>query len=347
MTGLADRLLKAWQRFWFVPQQTSTLAVFRIAFGLLATVWTATQGPNILAFYGPHGILPETPNSGTGAWGLLDVSDSSAAVVVVFVLTLTASVALTLGLFTRLAAFLVFAGVVTFEHRNMLVTNSGDGLIRNLAFFTVLTPSGEALSLDRLRKKPENFWEFPARAPWGLRLIQIQLSVGYLSAVWHKAGNSLWREGTAVSYSLRMQDIHHLPTPAFITHSVVLTEILTYGTLASEFALGVLIWNRVARPYVLVIGVALHLSIDLSIMVGFFSYAVLTAYLAFITPETSARRIVTTRDFLRRRFRRREAGEPEEPVAVPVPEKPDPGEALVSGPDELPSLNAQRTEVSA
>ena len=311
-----------WRRFWFQPQRTSSLAIFRIAFGLVATGWTATQAPNILAFYGPHGILPTVPKGRTWAWGLLDFSNSSAAVVVVFLLTLVASVALTLGLFSRLAAFLLFVGIVSFEHRNGLVTNSGDGLIRNLAFFTALTPCGEGLSLDRLRKKPANFWDFPARAPWGLRLIQLQLSIGYLSAVWHKAGNPLWRGGTAVSYSLRIQDITHLPVPSFITHSVVLTEILTYGTLVSELAIGILIWNRAARPYVLIVGILLHLSIDFSLMVGFFSYGMLTAYLAFITPETSERRILAVRDRWRRRSQRSPAGDPE-PVMPGEPASPE------------------------
>ena len=49
----------------------------------------------------------------------------------------------------------------------LLISNSGDGLVRNLAFFCVLSPSGEALSLDRLLKTREHFWEFP-RVPRGL-----------------------------------------------------------------------------------------------------------------------------------------------------------------------------------
>jgi hypothetical protein len=302
-----------WQRFWFEPQQTSTLALFRIGFGLLATAWIATLGPNLFAFYGRDGILPSAGDTGPASWGFLEVWDSSTAIVLLFVISLLAAISLTLGLFSRLAAIVVFVGIVSFEQRNLLVTNSGDGLVRNLAFFCALTPSGESLSLDRLRKRPENFWEFPSRAPWGLRLVQIQLSLGYLSAVWHKSGNPLWRGGTAVSYSLRMLDIHRLPTPSFITHSVALTELLTYGTLLSELSLGILLWNRVARPWVVLIGLSLHLSIDFEILVGFFSYGMFAAYIAFITPETSEQRILGARDRWRRRRDRSQATEVEPP----------------------------------
>jgi hypothetical protein len=289
-----NRPIAAWHRFWFEPQETSSLALFRIAFGLVATGWTATQGPNLFAFYGPDGVLPDS--SGTGSWGLLDLSDEPGFLVGVFVATLAGSLALTLGLFTRLAAVVLWAGVVSFEHRNGLVANSGDGLVRNLAFLCVLAPCGEALSLDRLRRDREHFWEFPARAPWALRLVQIQLSVGYLSAFWAKSGNPLWREGTAVAYSLRIADIHRIPTPDAVADSVLLMNVLTYGTLAVELSLGLLIWNRTLRPWLLLAGIGLHLSIDISIMVGFFSLAMITAYLSFVSPRTATHVVLAVRD---------------------------------------------------
>jgi Vitamin K-dependent gamma-carboxylase len=319
-----QRPVAAWQRFWFDPRETSSLALFRIAFGLVVTAWTATQAPDLLAFYGPHGILPEPPDGGPGSWGVLSVWPSSGAVVGLFAVTLTAAVCLTVGLFPRIAAVLVWIGVVSFEHRNGLVGNSGDGLIRNLAFFCALAPSGAALSVDRLRKARDRFWEFPARAPWALRLVQLQLSIGYLSAVWSKSGNQLWRDGTAVSYALRIADVHRAPTPGFVTSSVVLVELLTYGTLALELALGVLVWNRVARPWVLLLGVVLHLSIDASILVGFFSLAMLAGYLAFVPPGTAARRVLATRDALGRLRPRRAA----DPGTGPAPA---PGEIADAG----------------
>lgn len=303
MTQPLHQLASAWQRFWFEPQQTSTLAIFRIAFGLVALGWTATLGPNLASFYGPQGIPPHEIPDGPGAWGILSIWHGYAAVLVLFIVTLVAAGALTLGLFSRLAAIVLWAGIVSFEHRNFLVSNSGDGLVRNLAFFCALSPSGESLSLDRFRKERERFWEFPARAPWALRLIQLQLSIGYLTAVWDKAGNPLWRNGTAVSYSLRIQDIHRFTTPGFITHSVTLIGLLTYGTLISELALAILVWNRTLRPWVFLIGVGLHLSIDYWILVGFFSYAIFCCYLAFTPPETATRWILLIRERKRVRLR--------------------------------------------
>jgi hypothetical protein len=305
MTPLRTAVWSRWQRFWFEPQETSSLALFRIAFGLVAIGWTATLIPNLFTFFGPNGILPQDPSLGRGEWSILALSSSPVLVVAVFAATLGAAFAVTIGFFTRFAAVVLWMGILSFEQRNGLVTNSGDGVVRDLAFFCMLAPAGAALSVDRLRTAPGRFWEFPARAPLALRLIQIQISVGYLSAVWHKAHNALWTNGTAVSYALRMQDIHRLATPAFITHSVILVNLLTYGVIAIEFSLGVLVWNRTARPWVLALGIAMHLGIDSSILIGFFSYTMLAGYLAFVPPQTATRVILAARNRIARTMRHR------------------------------------------
>jgi hypothetical protein len=123
-----------------------------------------------------------------------------------------------------------------------------------------------------------------------------ELSVGYLSAVWHKVQGATWRDGTAVAYALRMSDLQRLDAPAAIARSVMLTEALTFGTLALELALGVLVWNRTARPWVMALGVAMHLMIDCVLVVGFFTFAMLVAYIAFLAPETAGRCILGARD---------------------------------------------------
>jgi hypothetical protein len=303
VTSLFVRVWSGWQRFWFEPQQTSSLALFRIAFGLLAIAWTATLIPNLYTFFGSHGVLPKRPAGDPGEWGVLGNGDSRALLLVVFVATLCAALALTVGLYTRLAAIVLWIGIGSFQHRNYLVLNSGDTVLGALTFFCALAPAGAALSLDRLRKAPGRFWEFPAHAPWALRLIQVQVSVGYLAAVWNKVRYDVWNNGIAVSDALRLEELQRLPIPAFVTHSVLLTNVLTFGTLGVELAIGVLVWNRTARPWVLALGICMHLGIDATIIVGFFSYAMIVAYLAFVPPETATRFILATRDVFTRLFK--------------------------------------------
>jgi hypothetical protein len=236
----------------------------------------------------------------------------------VYAATLVGAVALTLGYHTRIAAVVVFVGILSLQRANPMIINSGDGLICNLALYCALAPAGASLSVDRLRTAPDRFWEFPQRAPWPLRLVQIQLSVIYLSTVWRKMQGDLWREGTAVSYALRIADIHRFPTPAFLTDSVILAELLTFGTLALELSLAILVWNRAARPWILTLGVSLHLGIEYSILVGFFSVTMLTVYLAFVPPDTASRLVLRVRDRLTRAARSRDPGTDGRPACDPV-----------------------------
>jgi len=273
-----------WERFWFKSQPTSSLAVVRIVFGLLVFTWTLSLAPDLDAFFGRAGLL-SGQIGGAGVWGVLAIFRSDLAVQVLFVVLLVASFGVIVGYRTRLAAVLVFIGVMSFERRDPYVFNTGDGLVRLIAFYLMLAPAGAALSLDRFLGTRERFWEFPWRAPWALRLMQIQLSVVYIAGLWIKVQGTTWNDGTAVSYALRVSDLHRLPLPSFVTNSLLIANVLTYGTLAVEASVAVLVWNRRLRPWVLLIGACLHLGIEWSIRVGFFSFAMLTLYLSFLDPH--------------------------------------------------------------
>jgi len=276
-----------WKRFWFEPVPTSTLGVVRAVFGLVVLAWTLSLAPDLFTFFSRRGIIAAHLNIPLEI-GLLRWFPGNGMVVGLFVALVLASVCLVVGYRTRLASLVVFLGVLSFEHRNPFVFNSGDGLVRLIAFYLMLAPAGASLSLDRWRRARDRFWEFPARAPWALRLIQVQLSIVYAATVWAKVRGTDWNDGTAVSYALGIADIDRIHLPLHLVMSPALMNLATYGALAIEASLAVLLWNRRARPWVVGLGILLHLGIDVTIMVGFFSFALFTAYLAFVPEDTMA-----------------------------------------------------------
>jgi hypothetical protein len=296
------RLPAAWQRFWFEPEDTSTLALVRIAFGTVVLAWTLTLTHDAYSFFSGSGVLPSSDYDGRVAatWGLLDLVDSRLAVALLLAVLSLASVCLIVGWHTRIAAVVVFVGIVSLERRNPFVFNSGDGLLKVIAFYMMLAPSGASLSLDRWRQARSAFWEFPRRAPWALRLMQVQLSVLYLSTLWTKLSGTTWNEGTAISYAARLEDLARFELPQSIATSELLVNLLTYGTLATEAAIGILVWNRTLRPWVLGLGVLLHVGIDLTMRVGFFSYAIFVLYVAFLSPEAVSARLPAVKAALSR-----------------------------------------------
>jgi HTTM domain len=295
------KVLEGWDRFWFDSKPTSTLALVRIAFGLVVLGWTLSVAPILFDFFSIRGLLPRQPSGvAPGRWGVLDVAPADAAVVAVFVALVVGSISLALGYHTKIAAAVVFVGLVSLTRRNPFIFNAGDGLLRIMSFYLLLAPAGASLSFDRWRRARNELWEFPTRPHWSLRLMQVQLSVIYLATVWEKMRGEMWKDGTAFSYVLRIEDFARFPEPSFVVSTPLLVNIATYATLGLEAALGVLVWNRKARPWVLSLGVLFHLSIAYSVRIGFFTAAMLTLYLSFVPPERASALIGTVRGWLDR-----------------------------------------------
>jgi hypothetical protein len=285
-------VVERWREFWFRPEPAYPLGLVRIAFGALAMAWTLSLLPGLYELFGEDGVAPRQPLRGPFRWTVFDIWTSDGALLVGWAVLLVAAIALTVGWHSRIAALLVFLLILSFDRRNPFVLNSGDVLVRIEALFLALSPCGAALSLDR-RRRTGSLWSAATQSPWPLRLMQVQLSVIYLSSVQVKLTGSAWPQGTAVSYALRLYDMLILRVPQWISTDALLMNLATWGTMAIELSIGILIWNRRLRPWVLAAGVVMHTMIMITINVGFFSLAMFVLYLAFVPPE-SVRRLPDT-----------------------------------------------------
>src|SRR5437899_1603594 len=52
----------AWNRFWFEPRSTATLAVVRIAVGLVVLLWGISVAPDVRTFFSGDGVLARQPH---------------------------------------------------------------------------------------------------------------------------------------------------------------------------------------------------------------------------------------------------------------------------------------------
>jgi vitamin K-dependent gamma-carboxylase-like protein len=285
--------VEAWRLFWFPVQPAYTLGLVRIAFGVLAIGWTISLLPDLYPLFGPHGLMPQQPGE-SYYWGVFAIWNSDHALLIGWAVLLLSSVALTIGWHSRLAALAVFVLIVSFQHRDPLVWNSGDGAVRIEALILALSPCGAALSLDQARSAG-TFWSAQQRPQWAVRLLQVQMSLIYLASALSKINGSTWPQGTAVSYALRLPDLVLFAPPHWATNSALLMNAATWGTIAVELSLAFLVWNRRLRPWVLAAGVIMHTFIMISIAAGFFTLAMFVLYLAFIPPET-VQRLSRSRD---------------------------------------------------
>ncbi|HET6735460.1 HTTM domain-containing protein [Mycobacterium sp.] len=281
--SLIRALTDRWRTFWFRPEPAYTLGAVRIAFGALATLWTLSLTPDLDALFSSDGVVAQQPTR-PFEWGVFEIWTDDRALIIGWTLLLVSAIALTVGWHSRLAALIVCVLVMSFEFRNPYVFNSGDNLIRVEALILALSPCGTALSLDQ-RRTTGSFWSAQIRAPWAIRLMQVQLTLIYLATFQSRMTGEKWPDGTAMSYALRLEDMLIIPTPQWISTSALLMNVATWGTLLVELMIGILVWNRRCRPVVLVVGLVLHSIILVTVAVGFFSPAMFVLYLAFVSPE--------------------------------------------------------------
>ncbi len=295
-----ERTRVAWNRFWFEPRSVAPLVFLRIALGLIIVTWGLSLLPDAAAFLGPDGVLPDVPDVRI-RFGLLQLWRTDVAAFVVVGALVPAGLLVAVGLWTRLATVVSFVLLLSVARRDPYMMNSGDALLRHATFFLAFTPAGAAFSVDRWRRARDRFWQVPHAAPWGLRLLQVQIATVYLFSTFEKLRGEKWTTGTALADAWRITDLARVGVPLPVYDSMLLTNVLTFSTLVIELALATLLWNRRARPYVVAAGVALHLGIELTMSVGFFSLTAVTLYLGFVEGATAERWL----DAVRRRVTRR------------------------------------------
>ena len=280
--------LRAWNAFWFRPTSAKPLAAIRILFGLLvlsnlAFLWVdldywltdtgLLQGSEAQIIAGPLRTSPflywQDPVSVRVGCGLI------AVVAALF----------TVGWRTRTMGILLYLGMVSIHHRNIVTSSGADVLLITFAFNLMLSPCGAAWSLDaRRRDRKRGTLAEPLIVPWAQRLIQIQICIVYTVAGVLKANGVSWINGTAMHLVFNNAEVRRFDF-SFLSHSPEIINLMTFSALATELGLAMLIWFRAARPWILFAGIALHTGIFLTINIPIFGELMMVGYLAFLTPE--------------------------------------------------------------
>lgn len=285
------RVVRAWDRFLFAPVSPVPIGIYRVLFGSLVLLNGLFLLPEVTTFFGEQGVLPvadalrytRSPRINVLAW----LPPDDRWVYSFLAAYLLAAVCLTIGFLTRLSAALVFVGLVSLHHRNMIVLNSADTILRLTSFYLVFSAAGRALSVDRwlrVRRGAEPPGPPAPAEPWAQRLIQVQLAVAYLATVYWKLQGHTWVDGTAVYYATRTHEFIRFPVPYVFDHLWTI-KLMTWGTLAVEFALAVFVWFRDLRYPVLLAGLMLHLGLEYSMNIQLFQWVMISTYLLFIEPQ--------------------------------------------------------------
>jgi hypothetical protein len=270
-----------WDTFFFAPRSVSPMVLVRVAWGAVATFWAISLLPDIDPFFTEGDLLYERTLS-PGAWNLLPHLGWDHAALAACLLLLLAALATMVGFRTRLSAAVAVLCLVVLQRGNTTIFNAGDLLLRQVGIAVLLAPSGALWSVDAVLARRRGRPLATQRAPFAMRLLQLEVCLGYFLSAWGKARGDTWHEGTALALSLRIEDLQRFVAPEWLFDQSVLLNVVTWGALAFEATFFAIVWPRRLRLWVLGAGVAFHLGIDVFLDVGFFSLAIWISYLTFL-----------------------------------------------------------------
>lgn len=298
MTAIAapveDRPRNLWDAFFFAPQSTAPMTLVRVGWGAATAIWALSLLPDIDPFFTEGALLYERSLQ-AGSWNPLPRIGWDHAALAMCLVLLVAALSTMVGFKTRLSAVVSVLCLVGLQRANTVIFNSGDLLLRQVGIAVALAPCGVLWSVDAARARRRGRPPTLLRAPFAMRLLQLELAIGYLLSAWAKARGNTWHDGTAIALSLRIEDLQRYVAPEWLFEQSVLLNLVTWSALAFEATFVFLVWSRRRRLWVLGVGVLFHLGIDIFLDIGFFSIAIYLAYLAFL-PTRLADRIVARVD---------------------------------------------------
>jgi hypothetical protein len=285
MTQMVDERTERSESTWFGIDLRS-LAVFRVALGLVMLGDVLNRWSQFGAFYSTSGILPaRAVPPAPPQFRLFLLFESDAINHGLFALMVLGALALIAGLASRAAALWCWLLTVSMGCRNPTVLNSGDQLFALLLLWGCLLPLGARWSIDAKRRPQPEVGMLLSPAAVGL---QMQVVVLYLTAAMHKLRFSSWRDGVHLQGTLDRLD-YVRPFGRWFGETLPgLLRPLTWSVLAVQIVFSVLLllsyrWWRL-RMLTLAVFAGLQFGMASMLYVGLFTVVSIVAMLGLIPP---------------------------------------------------------------
>lgn len=308
-------VMKGVTSFFFEPCAADTLAVIRIATGLMLAYVHAIWLLGSADFFGPNAMLKidvwNALHRGTVSdwkWSYLALTDSLLVARIHESAALVAGVFVAVGLFTRTSLLVAWFLTLITVHRLTGFLFGLDQIVLMLTSYLCVAQSNRVASLDRalVSRCPKFALSTPVRwltgwfgdnadsrvASWknqlATRLMQIHLCVIYLFGGLGKLRGEMWWDGSAMWHSAAAYEYQSADL-TWIGHYTVLGALLTHLTLFWEVGYFAIVWPKWTRPVALAMALVVHGGIAIYLGMITFGTMMIIANLAFVQPATTRR----------------------------------------------------------
>jgi hypothetical protein len=264
-----------------------SLALFRVAMGLVILADLALRLPLLRPLYTDAGVLPREALlglSGSHFPSLHLVSGSWGWQLALLLLAALLAVGFTLGYRTRLCAAGSWFLLLSLHARNPFVLHGGDAVLRLLLFWSIFAPLNQRFSLDRALNPGARLLPDRHISPASLALV-FQICGIYWFAAAEKMHPVWLGEQSAVYYALSL-DQFATPIGRFLLGYPGLLQLMTTGTLLLELfgpLLAISPFYTTALRILVPCGfIGFHLGLALTMWLDLFPWVCIGAWLAFM-----------------------------------------------------------------
>lgn len=293
LTRAFRRFRRRWNTFFLQPQDLRICGLIRITFAALILANYFSWWPRLELWFSDTGIMPRDvaieltgsyafsifywlPNTETVLWCCYSVAIGQASL-------------LLLGIWPRLQALSTFVWLVSFHHRNPLLWDGEDFLMRLMCFYLILMPLDQIWAIGfpwRVSGFRSTIRETPRAPVWALRLLQLQIALILLVAGTSKLYGRAWVEGDALYYVARLHEFFpRFPVPGFLFDTPWIVKVLTWSVIAMEILVPLLVWFKETRRWALLVALLFHLASDYSMNLFLFHWFMLVGWMSFLTTE--------------------------------------------------------------
>jgi hypothetical protein len=287
MRRLWLNLSELWDRAFFTEKDLSVVGPFRIGYALLLLINVLVWRPDLDRWFGHQGVVTLEAGlalSSRDSWTIFAwLPPEPELLTLCHTIFLVQIVCLMVGLLTRFQSICVFLWFVSFQNRTVIIFDGEDNLFRLFAFYLIFLPAGRYLAVDqKIFRRAE-----PGPLPvWPLRLVQIQMTLVYLSAAVEKVRGPDWRAGTAWYYVSRLDDLFgKFYLPEFLFQSLAFSALLSWAVVVVELMIPLGLWFRATRPATVLLAIFLHLAMEYSMFLFLFQWLMILGLLSFVEPS--------------------------------------------------------------
>lgn len=275
-------IVRTVNRWFFAEIDVRQYAVLRIGIGILLVIYLYQLLSLSTFHFSAQGWLSHQQTVGSYnpyRWSLLYLVNQATEVRWFWWLAMLSAVFFTLGYKTRISGGLTWLALVSIWHRNPLVLDGDDIILRMVLLYLLFSGCGGAYSLDAISKRSST-----VAAVWPLRMIQIQLCLLYFVSGWVKLTSLSWMQGDILSVVLQHPQYARWNFTTSLQQSWPRDFIRYVSVLIGvwELCFPWLLMQKHTRFACLLFGIFFHLSLLLLMQLRWFAIIMLVLYVAFL-----------------------------------------------------------------